>query len=115
MTCKTNFANKRPPKRNSYNTPNYANLVPQNPLQADEQPQSTFVNMFHQNVEIDPLDSEQIIATSEKVPPSAITAARVLLAGLSGQETQQIDFCEEDPSKEQVIEAIQHTSAPQTW
>ncbi|KAA6386697.1 MAG: hypothetical protein EZS28_017778 [Streblomastix strix] len=31
MTRRTNFTSKRPPNRDSYQTPNFANLVPQNP------------------------------------------------------------------------------------
>ncbi|KAA6373149.1 MAG: hypothetical protein EZS28_031324, partial [Streblomastix strix] len=111
MTRRTNFTNKRPTIRDSYQTPHYANLVPQNPLQVAAQPQSSFVNAFRQNLEIDPLDPDQTIATPEEIPPNAITAARVLLAGLSGQETSQIDFYAEEPSEEQVIEARQHARA----
>ncbi|KAA6372228.1 MAG: hypothetical protein EZS28_032248, partial [Streblomastix strix] len=44
-------------------------------------------------------------------PPNAISAARVLLAGLSGQETSQIDFYAEEPSEEQVVEARQRARA----
>ncbi|KAA6354227.1 MAG: hypothetical protein EZS28_050246, partial [Streblomastix strix] len=101
MTRRINFTNKRPTSRDSYQTPNYANLVPQNPLQVAAQPQPTFVNAFRQNLEIDPLDPDKIIATPEEVPPNAITAARTLLAGLSGQQTSQIDFYAEEPSEEQ--------------
>ncbi|KAA6356878.1 MAG: hypothetical protein EZS28_047596, partial [Streblomastix strix] len=107
MQRRTNQTNRRPTSRDSYQTPNYANLVPQNPLQVAAQPQPTFVNAFRQNLEIDPLDPDQTIATPEEVPPNAITAARVLLAGLSGQEASQIDFYAEEPSEEQVIEAKQ--------
>ncbi|KAA6377290.1 MAG: hypothetical protein EZS28_027183 [Streblomastix strix] len=49
--------------------------------------------------------------TPEEVPPNAITAALVLLAGLSGQETSQIDFYAEEPSEEQVVEARQRARA----
>ncbi|KAA6385517.1 MAG: hypothetical protein EZS28_018959 [Streblomastix strix] len=111
MTRPINFTNKRPASRDSYQTPNYANLIPQNPLHVNVQLQPTFVNAFHQNLKIDPLDPDQTIATPEELPPNAITAARVLLAGLSGQEASQIDFYAEEPSEEQVIEAIQHISA----
>ncbi|KAA6384548.1 MAG: hypothetical protein EZS28_019925 [Streblomastix strix] len=75
------------------------------------QPQPTFVNAFRQNLEIDPLDPDQIIAAPEEVPPNAIKAALALLAGLSGQETSQIDFYAEEPSEEQVIEARQRARA----
>ncbi|KAA6353518.1 MAG: hypothetical protein EZS28_050955, partial [Streblomastix strix] len=111
MTRRTNFNSKRPTSRDSYQTPNYANLVPQNPLQVAAQPQSTFVNAFRQNLEIDPLDPDQTITTPDQVPPNAITAARTLLAGLSGQEASQIDFYAEEPSEEQVIEARQRARA----
>ncbi|KAA6394083.1 MAG: hypothetical protein EZS28_010390 [Streblomastix strix] len=111
MQSKYNFTNRRPSSRDSYQTPNYANLVPQNPLQVAAQPQPTFVNAFRQNLEIDPLDPDQTITTPEEVPPNAITAARVLLAGLSGQYTSQIDFYAEEPSEEQVVEARQRASA----
>ncbi|KAA6396417.1 MAG: hypothetical protein EZS28_008056 [Streblomastix strix] len=111
MQRKSNFTSKRPPNRDSYQTPNYANLVPQNPLQATAQPQPTLVNAFRQNIEIDPLDLYQTIATPEEVPPNAITAAWVLLAGLSGQETSQIDFYAEEPSEEQVVEVIRRARA----
>ncbi|KAA6382043.1 MAG: hypothetical protein EZS28_022431, partial [Streblomastix strix] len=97
--------------RDSYQTPNQANLVPQNPLQVAAQPQPTFVNAFHQNLEIDPLDPDQTIATPEEVPPNAIIAAWTLLAGLSGQETSQIDFYAEELSEEQVVEARQRARA----
>ncbi|KAA6371745.1 MAG: hypothetical protein EZS28_032728 [Streblomastix strix] len=111
MTRRGNFASKRPTGRDSYQTPNYANLVPQNPLQVAAQPQPTLVNAFRQNLEIYPLDPDQVIATPENVPPNAITAARVLLAGLSGQEPSQIDYYAEEPSEEQVIEARQRARA----
>ncbi|KAA6364654.1 MAG: hypothetical protein EZS28_039819, partial [Streblomastix strix] len=111
MQRRSSSANKRPSNRDSYQTPNYANLVPQNPLQVAAQPQSTFVNAFRQNLEIDPQDPDQIIATPEEVPTNAITAVRVLLAGLSGQETSQIDFYAEEPSEEQVVEAKQRARA----
>ncbi|KAA6353534.1 MAG: hypothetical protein EZS28_050939, partial [Streblomastix strix] len=111
MTRRTNFTNKRPSSRDSYQTPNYANLILQNPMQVAAQPQPTFVNAFGQNLEIDPLDPDQTIATPEEVPPNAITAARVLLAGLSGQETSQIDFYAEEQSEEQVVEARQRARA----
>ncbi|KAA6394071.1 MAG: hypothetical protein EZS28_010404 [Streblomastix strix] len=111
MTCRTNFANKCPPNRDSYQTSSYANIVPHNPLQVAAQPQSTFVNAFRQNIVNDPLDPDQSVATPEEIPSNAITAARVLLAGLTGQKTLQIDFKAEEPSEEQVIEAIQHTRA----
>ncbi|KAA6395738.1 MAG: hypothetical protein EZS28_008740 [Streblomastix strix] len=75
------------------------------------QPQPTFVNAFRQNLEIDPPDPDQTIATPEEVPPNAITAARVLLAGLSGQKTSQINFYAEEPSEEQVVEARQRARA----
>ncbi|KAA6382030.1 MAG: hypothetical protein EZS28_022445 [Streblomastix strix] len=111
MQRKSNFTSRRPSSRDSYQTPNYANLVPQNPLQVAAQPQTTFVNAFRQNLEIDPLDPDQTIATPEEVPLNAITAAPVLLAGPSGQETSQIDFYAEEPSEEQVVEARQRASA----
>ncbi|KAA6385225.1 MAG: hypothetical protein EZS28_019253 [Streblomastix strix] len=63
------------------------------------------MNAFCRNLEIDPLDPDQTIATPEEVPPNAITAAWVLLAGLSGKEMSQIDFYAEDPSEEQVVKA----------
>ncbi|KAA6370221.1 MAG: hypothetical protein EZS28_034252, partial [Streblomastix strix] len=111
MTRRTNFNNKRPSNRDSYQTPNYANLEPQNPLNVAARPQPTFVNAFRQNIEIDPLDPDQTIATPKEVPPNAITAARVLLAEISGLETSQIDFCAEKPSEEQVVEARQLSRA----
>ncbi|KAA6393980.1 MAG: hypothetical protein EZS28_010494 [Streblomastix strix] len=111
MTRRTNFTCKRPTSRDSYQSPNYANIVPQNPLQVAAQPQPTLVNAFRQNLEIDPLDPDQTIATPEEVPSNAITAARTLLAGLSGQETSQIDFYAEEPSEEQVVEARQRARA----
>ncbi|KAA6370699.1 MAG: hypothetical protein EZS28_033775, partial [Streblomastix strix] len=49
--------------------------------------------------------------TPEEVPSNAITAARVLLAGLSGQDTQRIDFYAEEQSEEQVVEAKQRAIA----
>ncbi|KAA6385437.1 MAG: hypothetical protein EZS28_019033, partial [Streblomastix strix] len=107
----SNFTSRRPSSRYSYQTPNYANLVPQNPLQVAAQPQPTFVNAFRQNLEIDPLDPDQTIATSEEVPLNAISAARVHLAGLSGQEASQIDFYAEEPSEEQVVETRQRARA----
>ncbi|KAA6397630.1 MAG: hypothetical protein EZS28_006839 [Streblomastix strix] len=56
---------------------------------------------------MDPLDPDQTIATLEEVPPNVITAARMLLAGLSGQKESQIEFYAETPSEEYVVEAIQ--------
>ncbi|KAA6399697.1 MAG: hypothetical protein EZS28_004784 [Streblomastix strix] len=111
MQSRSNFTSKRPSNRDSYQTPNYANLVPQNPLQVAAQLQPTFVNALRQNMEMDTLDPDQTIATPEEVPPNAITAARVLLSGLSGQDTSQIDFYAEQPSEEQVIEARQRGRA----
>ncbi|KAA6387807.1 MAG: hypothetical protein EZS28_016665 [Streblomastix strix] len=107
----SNFTSKHPPNRDSYWTPNYANLVRQNPLQCIALQQPTFVNMFCQNIEKDPLDPEQTIVTPEEVSPNTITAARVLLAGFSGQQTSQIDFYAEEPSEEQVVEARQRETA----
>ncbi|KAA6315955.1 MAG: hypothetical protein EZS28_055334 [Streblomastix strix] len=52
--------------------------------------------LFRQNMEIDTLDTDQTTAAPEEIPPNAITAARVFLAGLSGQETSQIDFYAEE-------------------
>ncbi|KAA6394642.1 MAG: hypothetical protein EZS28_009829 [Streblomastix strix] len=74
-------------------------------MQVAALPQPTFVNAFRQNLEIDPLDPDQTIATLDEVPPNARTAAWVLLAGLSGQETSQINFYAEEPSEEQVVKA----------
>ncbi|KAA6401629.1 MAG: hypothetical protein EZS28_002841 [Streblomastix strix] len=107
MTRRSNNTYERLLSQDSYQTPNYANLVPQNPLQVTAQPQPTFVNAFHQSIEIYPLDPDQTIATPEKISSFAIKAVLVLLAGLSGQKTQQIDFYSEDPSEGQVIEAKQ--------
>ncbi|KAA6393228.1 MAG: hypothetical protein EZS28_011245 [Streblomastix strix] len=107
MTRRTNFTNRRPSNSESPQTPNYANLVLQNPLQVAAQPQPTFVNTFRQNLEIDPLDPDQTIATPEEVPSNAKTAAQVLLAGFSGQEMSQIDFYAEEPSEVQIVEAKQ--------
>ncbi|KAA6360550.1 MAG: hypothetical protein EZS28_043922, partial [Streblomastix strix] len=111
MQRRFNFANKRPSSRDQYQTQNYANLVPQNPLQATAQQQPTFVDAFRQNLEIDPLDPDKTIATPEEVPPNAITAAQELLAGLSGQITSQIDFYAEEPSEGQVVEIRQRERA----
>ncbi|KAA6378534.1 MAG: hypothetical protein EZS28_025935 [Streblomastix strix] len=109
--CRTNFINKRPPNRDSYQTSNYTNLIPQNPLQVAAQPQPSFVNAFRKNMVIDSLDMDQTIATLEEVPPNAITAARVLLSGLSGQDTSQINFYPDEPLEEQIVEAIQRARA----
>ncbi|KAA6398279.1 MAG: hypothetical protein EZS28_006199 [Streblomastix strix] len=111
MTRQDNFANKRPTGRDLQQTPNYANLVPQNPLQVAAQPQPTLVNAFRQNLEIDPLDPDQTIATPEELPTNAVAAARVFLAELSGQEESQIGFYAEELSEEQVIEARQRARA----
>ncbi|KAA6364484.1 MAG: hypothetical protein EZS28_039989, partial [Streblomastix strix] len=111
MTPRTNFASKRPPNSDTYQSPNYANLVPQNLLQAAAQSQPTFVNAFRQNVEIDSLYPDQTIVTPDEVPPNAITAARALLAGISGQITSQFDFYAEEPSEEQVVGAEQRARA----
>ncbi|KAA6393036.1 MAG: hypothetical protein EZS28_011432 [Streblomastix strix] len=111
MTRRGNFANKRPSNSDSYQIPNCANPVPQYPLQVAAQPQLTFVNAYRQNLEIDPLDPDQLIATPEEVPLNAITAARVLLAGLSVQETAQVDLNAETRTDEQIIEARQRARA----
>ncbi|KAA6357767.1 MAG: hypothetical protein EZS28_046706, partial [Streblomastix strix] len=111
MTCRTNFTGKRPPNRDSYQTPNYAILVSQNPLNVAAQPQPTFVNAFRQNLEIDPLDPDQTITTPVEVPLNAIIEVWVLLARLSGQETLQIDFYEETPPEEQELKARQRARA----
>ncbi|KAA6363905.1 MAG: hypothetical protein EZS28_040568, partial [Streblomastix strix] len=50
MTRWGNFASKRPTGRDSYQTLNCANLVPQNPLQVVAQPKPTLVNAFRQNL-----------------------------------------------------------------
>ncbi|KAA6382726.1 MAG: hypothetical protein EZS28_021751 [Streblomastix strix] len=94
-----------------YQTLNYAKTVSQNTLQAIEQLQPKFMNAFRQNLEIDPLDLDKTIAKPEEVSPNAITAAPALMVGFQDHETQQIDYCAEEPSEEQVIEAIQHISA----
>ncbi|KAA6355543.1 MAG: hypothetical protein EZS28_048930 [Streblomastix strix] len=78
--------------RDLYQTSNYANLLPQNSLQLAAQPQPTIVNAFRQNLEIDPLDPDQVIATPEKVPLNVMTAVRALQVELLGQETSPIDF-----------------------
>ncbi|KAA6388796.1 MAG: hypothetical protein EZS28_015679 [Streblomastix strix] len=111
MTRRTYYTGKRPPNRDSYQTSNYTNLVPQNLLQAVAQPQPTFVNAFRQNIEIDSLDPDQTIVTPEEVPPNAKTAARAFLTGLSEQETPLIGFYAEEQSQEQVIEARQRARA----
>ncbi|KAA6385760.1 MAG: hypothetical protein EZS28_018713 [Streblomastix strix] len=111
MTRRTNNISKSPRSKDSYQTSNYLNLVPQNPLQVVAQPQSTFVNAFRQNIEIDPLNPDETIATPEKVPQNVITAAYALLARHLGQETSQIDFYSEKPSEEQVVKAKQRASA----
>ncbi|KAA6355717.1 MAG: hypothetical protein EZS28_048756 [Streblomastix strix] len=67
--------------------------------------------LFRQNMEIDTLGTDQTIAAQEEVLTYAITAARVFLAGPSGQQTSQIDFYAEEPSEEQVVEAEQHARA----
>ncbi|KAA6401056.1 MAG: hypothetical protein EZS28_003411 [Streblomastix strix] len=107
MKHRSNQTCQRPPNRDSYQTPNYANLVIQNPPQVDAQPQPTFVNMFRQITEIDTLDFNKTKATPEQEPSLAINAAWVLLAGFSGQKTSQIDIYAEEPSEEQVIDARQ--------
>ncbi|KAA6376103.1 MAG: hypothetical protein EZS28_028370 [Streblomastix strix] len=96
MSRRTIYINKQPSSRDSYWTPNNANLVPQNPLQAVAQPQPTFVNAYRQNIEIDQLDPDQTFATPEEVPLNAMTATWTLLAGFLGQETSQIDFYAEE-------------------
>ncbi|KAA6390063.1 MAG: hypothetical protein EZS28_014412 [Streblomastix strix] len=111
MQRKSNFTSKCPPNKDSYQTPNYSNLVPHNQLQAIAKQQPTYVNMFRQNIKIDLLDPDQTIMTPEEVPPNAIISARTLLLGLSGQETSQIDFYAEEPSEEQVVEARQRVRA----
>ncbi|KAA6398749.1 MAG: hypothetical protein EZS28_005722 [Streblomastix strix] len=78
MTFWYNFTSKRPPNMDSYQTPNYAIIVMQNQMQVAEQPQPTFVIAFHQKIEIDPLDTEQTIATLEDVTLNAKTAARAI-------------------------------------
>ncbi|KAA6386096.1 MAG: hypothetical protein EZS28_018377 [Streblomastix strix] len=70
MTRKSNSTSRQPPNRDSYWTPNYVNLIPQNQIQVAAQLQPTFVNAFGQNIEIDPLDPEQTMATPEEVRPS---------------------------------------------
>ncbi|KAA6357825.1 MAG: hypothetical protein EZS28_046648 [Streblomastix strix] len=102
MQRRTNQTNRRPTSRDSYQTPNYANLVPQNPLQVVAQLPSTFMNAFSRIIEIDPLG---------EVSSNTITAALALFTGFSGQETSQIDYCAEEPSEEQVIEARQRARA----
>ncbi|KAA6402181.1 MAG: hypothetical protein EZS28_002291 [Streblomastix strix] len=100
-----NQTNRCPSSRDSYQTPNYANLVPQNPLQVAAQPQPTFVNAFHQNLEIHPQDLDQTIAILDEVPQITTATSLVILDGLLGQKTLQIDFYAEDLSDEQVVEA----------
>ncbi|KAA6356636.1 MAG: hypothetical protein EZS28_047837, partial [Streblomastix strix] len=89
MTRRTNFSIKSHPNRDSYQTPNYANQVPQNPLQTTAQPQPTFVNVFRQNLEKDPLDPDQTITTPENIPPNAITAARRSWLYFRGKKRQR--------------------------
>ncbi|KAA6386998.1 MAG: hypothetical protein EZS28_017476 [Streblomastix strix] len=109
MTRKTNCTCKRRPSRDSYQTLNYANLIPKNLLHSFVLLHPTFVNAFRQNIEIDQLDHDQTITTPEEVASNAIAAARALLAGILGQEMQKIGFIAEDLPEEQVIEARQRT------
>ncbi|KAA6386054.1 MAG: hypothetical protein EZS28_018420 [Streblomastix strix] len=48
---RTNCTSKRPPNRDSYQTLNCANLVPQNPLQVAEHLQQTFMKAFRVYIE----------------------------------------------------------------
>ncbi|KAA6353222.1 MAG: hypothetical protein EZS28_051251, partial [Streblomastix strix] len=59
----------------------------------------------------DPLDPDQTIATSEEVPPNAITAVLALQVGHLCKKTSQIDFYAEEPSEEQEVEARQRARA----
>ncbi|KAA6395499.1 MAG: hypothetical protein EZS28_008973 [Streblomastix strix] len=111
MTCRTNFTSKNPPNIDLCKTPNYTSLFPQNPLQAVAHPQPMFVNTFRQNFEINPLDLDQTLATPNEVSSNAITTAKELKAGLSGQKTSQIDFYAAQPSEQQVVEANQRVRA----
>ncbi|KAA6396087.1 MAG: hypothetical protein EZS28_008387 [Streblomastix strix] len=111
MQRRSNFNSKRPPRWDSYQAQNYANLIPKIPLHVAAHLQETFMKAFRVNFEIDPLDPDQTIATPDGVPPNAITATLALLAGLSGQDTSQIDFYAEELSEEQVVEVRQRIRA----
>ncbi|KAA6366845.1 MAG: hypothetical protein EZS28_037629 [Streblomastix strix] len=111
MTRRTNFTNRRPTSRDSCQTPNYANLVPQSPQSVATQPQQTFVNVFRLYFEIEPLDFDQTIATQGEIPPNAKTAALALLAGVSRQEKSQIGFFTKETSEMHVLEVKQRASA----
>ncbi|KAA6400915.1 MAG: hypothetical protein EZS28_003559 [Streblomastix strix] len=111
MQRRTNYTSKRLPNMDSYQIPNYANIVAQNSLQAVAQPQPTFVNAFCQNIEIDPLDSDLPISILKEVLSNAKTAARALSAGLTGQDMSQNYFYDEELSEEQVVEARQRARA----
>ncbi|KAA6386943.1 MAG: hypothetical protein EZS28_017530 [Streblomastix strix] len=76
-------------------------------MQAIEQPQLTFVKAFRWNIQMGPLDPEQMIASPEDLLSNAIIAALALLAGLSGQKASQIEFYSEASSEEWVVEARQ--------
>ncbi|KAA6403046.1 MAG: hypothetical protein EZS28_001425 [Streblomastix strix] len=110
MNHKSNSTSKLPLSWDSNQTPNNANLVPQNPLQVAAQPKSTLMNAFCQNIEIDPMDPDQTIATPEEVSSNAITAERTFLAMLSGRETSRIDFYADKSLEDQVAEAKQHVN-----
>ncbi|KAA6355130.1 MAG: hypothetical protein EZS28_049343 [Streblomastix strix] len=116
MTRRTNFTNKRPTSRDSYQTQNYANMVPLKRLQAVAQPHPTFVNAFlPPNIEINSLDPDQTVSTLEELPQKAITAAQTLLAGLSGRETSQTDFYAENRQKSKSLKLDNSQEQPQTW
>ncbi|KAA6400060.1 MAG: hypothetical protein EZS28_004409 [Streblomastix strix] len=57
---------RRPPRKDSYQIPSYANLISQNPIQVAVQLKSIFVNASRENIEIDPIDPDQTIATPEE-------------------------------------------------
>ncbi|KAA6323970.1 MAG: hypothetical protein EZS28_054248, partial [Streblomastix strix] len=92
MQRKFNFPGIRLQNGNLYQAQSCTRLVQQNPKIASVLARATFMNALRQNLLIVRLDPNQTIIVPDYAPPNAITAARVLLAGLSGQKTTQIDL-----------------------
>ncbi|KAA6389270.1 MAG: hypothetical protein EZS28_015201 [Streblomastix strix] len=112
MNHRFNNTIRQPLSKDSYQILNYAKFVPQNPLQiAATQPQSMILNTFLQNIQIDPLDTDQMVAILENMTSYTAIAACSLLSRLYGQKISQIDFYPEDESEIQVKESIQVESA----
>ncbi|KAA6378504.1 MAG: hypothetical protein EZS28_025966 [Streblomastix strix] len=114
MMRRTNYTSKRQPNRNSNQTQNYTNSVPQNPPQTAAHLQPTFVNAFHQNIVIDLFDTDQTIAVPQQVPPNTIIDARRSQPDFWGKKLRRSFFTRINRQKSQSQKLNNAQGQPQT-